>query len=125
MDDSVLPGYLRAKADTARSLDEIEGEFGLFSSAEITARGIDPASLLWVRRDEERLYPGFQVTESGEVPPVIHRLAEVADEVGWSSPSITFWLCSPSGSFRGDRPIDHMNDEQFIAITKTVWESDW
>lgn len=66
--------------------------------------------LLAVERGLEYAYPGFQFTETGVIEPVIPGLIGLAREVDWSQNELIVWLCSPSGYFGGDRPVEHLHE---------------
>lgn len=65
--------------------------------------------LLAVERGGAYVYPGFQF-ESGRVVPVVPALIELAHEVRWTQNELVIWLCSPSGYFGGDRPVEHLDE---------------
>jgi hypothetical protein len=67
--------------------------------------------ILAVKRGSTIAFPGFQFrAEAGLVEPVIVDLVELAQDVGWSQEDLVIWLCSPSGYFGGDRPVEHLDD---------------
>ncbi|TFB91461.1 hypothetical protein [Cryobacterium sp. HLT2-28] len=70
--------------------------------------------LLAVEREGAYVYPGFQF-ESGHVAPVVPVLVELARDVGWSQNELVIWLCSPSGYFGGDRPVEHLDEADELA----------
>ncbi|WBM79842.1 hypothetical protein KIV56_16990 [Cryobacterium breve] len=67
-------------------------------------------AILAVRRGSVFVFPGFQFV-AGRVEPVIVQLIALAVEVRWSLEELVIWLCSPSGYFGGDRPINHLHPQ--------------
>ena len=101
---------------------EIEATWGLLNPEEVlealnlpktdvdvVSRMRADGQLLAIERGRAYAYPGFQF-ESGHVAPVIPALVELAHEVALSQNELVVWLCSPSGYFGGDRPVEHLDE---------------
>jgi hypothetical protein len=133
---SVPAGFTRATQATENAWHRIEDEFELLTGSEVAAR-IDPEShrldlasemrergqLLGVNRLDS--YPAFQFAADGTVKKVVPELIGAANEAGWSEASLMLWLCNPSGSFGGDRPVDHLDDEGLVDIARNMMTTDW
>ncbi|TFB95732.1 MULTISPECIES: hypothetical protein [unclassified Cryobacterium] len=82
--------------------------------------------LLAVERGLDYLYPGFQFTGERVVEPVVPDLIELAREVGWSQIDLIVWLCSPSGYFGGDRPVEHLHEtERLLKNARNEATVEW
>lgn len=118
---------------------EIEGEFGLLTSAEVAAAlGLKShnrhqvsalhqrGELLRVRRLNAYRYPGFQIEANGTIHPVIRKLVTAMRDGRWSEDSFIIWLCSPSRAFAdGRRPIDHLDDSNLVSVVMEMMAIDW
>ncbi|TFB97664.1 MULTISPECIES: hypothetical protein [unclassified Cryobacterium] len=81
--------------------------------------------ILAVRRGGVYVFPGFQFV-AGHVEPVIAQLIALAVEVRWSPEVLVIWLCSPSGYFGGDRPINHLRDpNELLAKARNEATVEW
>lgn len=102
----------------------IELEFGLVSGREVSQRegsrsmGSSLArnrrsngELLGVMRRNTVVFPGFQFDPSGKVFPVVCDLITLAKALEVDDASLIFWLCSPSATLKGKRPVDDMTEE--------------
>jgi len=68
-----------------------------------------------VKRGAAYVYLRFQFDpELLLILPVIADLIVFADAAGWSQEEILLWLCSPSGSFRGGLPAEHVSDPDMV-----------
>lgn len=134
----VPSGFTRATQATENAWKQIEDEFGLLTSTEVASRigSKNPhralasdmrkrGQLIGVSRLNSYRYPGFQFTADGTVHQVIAPLLKAAKNAGWSEASLTLWLANPSGSFGGDRPVDRLNDSDFVPIASDLMTTDW
>jgi hypothetical protein len=81
--------------------------------------------LLAVERGGAYVYPGFQF-ESGHVAPVVRALVVLAHEVRWTQNELVVWLCSPSGYFGGDRPVEHLDEaEELVEKARDEATVEW
>lgn len=114
-------GYDRAIRATAVAWKRIEDEFGFLTSSEVTAiKDVIPSFSL-----AEDKYPRFLRDTEGTPNPVILDTRAESEGAGWSDASMILWLCSPSGSFGGGRPVDHLADADFVKIASRVFNTDW
>jgi hypothetical protein len=49
----------------------------------------------------------------------------MAVSVGWDDEDLVLWLCTPSRYFEGDRPVDHLDDEDLIAKANAAATIRW
>ncbi|TFC11089.1 hypothetical protein [Cryobacterium sp. MDB2-33-2] len=119
---------------------EIESKWGLLTlrevlnvldlpegnEAEVTRLQAE-GRLLAFKRGGEWAYPGFQVdAESGLIEPVIADLVKLASDLNWPHDELVLWLCSPSGYFGGDRPVDHLHEpEALLEKARNEWTVEW
>lgn len=135
---TVQAGFTRAIQATENAWKRVEEEFGLLTSTEVSERvgsksphrnlasGLRKrGSILGVNRLNSYRYPGFQFTPNGEVKAAVPALIKAAEEAGWSDTSLVLWLCNPSGSFGGDRPVDHLEDEGMVDRARDLMLTDW
>lgn len=131
-------GFTRSIQATENAWRRIENEFGLLTSTEVAERVGSKSKhrnlasglrlrgqILGVQRLNAYRYPAFQFTGTGEVKPAIPKLIEAAAEAGWSTSSLVLWLCNPSGTFSGDRPVDHLDDDGMVEKAADLMMSDW
>lgn len=135
---AVPPGIARVAQATENAWRAIEQEFGLLRSSEVSRRlgslSTSNRNLANEHRQAGRLiatkrlnayrYPGFQLSATG-IRPVIQPLVSLVTEAGWSSDDLILWLCAPSGAFGGDRPVDHLDDDDFIQRARDVLIVEW
>lgn len=134
----VPSGFTRATQATENVWKHIEDEFGLLTSTEVASRigSKNPhralasdmrkrGQLIGVSRLNSYRYPGFQFTPDGTVHQVIAPLLKAAKSAGWSEASLTLWLSNPSGAFGGDRPVDHLDDSDFVTVASDLMTTDW
>ncbi|TFC48925.1 hypothetical protein [Cryobacterium shii] len=81
--------------------------------------------LLAVKPGDVYVYPGFQF-ESGQVKPVIADLVDLARDVSWAQDDLAIWLCSPSGYFRGERPVEHLDQpDELLKKARDAATVEW
>ncbi|MFD1211581.1 hypothetical protein ACFQ36_05950 [Arthrobacter sp. GCM10027362] len=130
-----LAGAIQATENLWRSIRE---EWGLPGSQEVSRLlGAKTANrsyasdqrlagkIIGIRRGQAYAYPGFQFDRrTGRVLAVIPRLIAAAREIGLDDEDLVFWLCSPSGYFGGDRPVDHLGEPdqvlEKLRLSETV-----
>jgi hypothetical protein len=135
------PAVARAVQAERNLYDRIDGEFRLFTSAEVGrmlgSRSTAPrnlaaatrreGTLLAVTRGNHLLFPGFQFDADGRPLPVIRDLRRLADEAGWSETGIVQWLCSPSTYLGGKRPVDLLvgDPSRVLDTARRAWTIQW
>ncbi|MEA9999133.1 helix-turn-helix domain-containing protein [Cryobacterium sp. RTS3] len=83
--------------------------------------------LLAFERGGEWVFPGFQFdAASGLIEPVIADLVRLAGDLGWANEELVIWLCSPSGYFGGDRPVNHLHEsDDLLEKARNEWTVEW
>jgi hypothetical protein len=139
------PAAARAAQATENSIKAIDREFGLLTSVQVAdllgssskpdaARSLandmrSRGELLYVRRLNKYLYPGFQFDDAlGRVRPVVKQLVELAAASGWDTEDAALWLCSPTTYFDdGSRPVDHLGDapDAVLEAARRAWGVEW
>lgn len=139
------PSMARAAQATENAVKSIEEEFGLITSAQVAQllgatsnraavrslaydmRG--RGELLYIRRLNKYLYPGFQFDPSlGPVRPLVKALLQLADANGWEPEDVVLWLCSPTTYFEdGSRPVDHFDSDpdRVLDVARRAWGVEW
>jgi len=95
----------------------VQEEWGLLRTAEVALLlGVGTADekiggrIIGVKRGWKQAYPGFQFDlKTGSILAVIPPLVALAREISMDDEDLVFWLCTPSGYFGGDRPVDHLD----------------
>lgn len=133
------PALARAVQAEQNLYDGIEGEFGLLTSAEASARMGSRAAalrnaataarrdgeLLALRRGRYLLFPGFQFDAAG-VRPVMAQLIALGERHGRSEAGLVQWLCSPSTYLGGLRPVDVLDlPERVLTIAEDAFGVQW
>lgn len=139
------PATARAAQATENAVKSIENEFGLLTSVQV-ARLLGSTSnaaavrslandmrargeLLYLRRLNKYLYPGFQFDRSvGRVRPLVKTLMQLADASGWDREDVVLWLCSPTTYFEDEsRPVDHFDTDpdQVLDVARRAWGVRW
>lgn len=139
------PATARAAQAGENAVKAIHDEFGLLTSvqvAELLGSSSRQAAvrslandmrgrgeLLWVRRLNKYLYPGFQFDRVvGRVRPVVKSLLQLADANGWEPEDVVLWLCSPTTYFEDEsRPVDHFESdpEWVLELAGRAWGVEW
>lgn len=142
--DPLPPAMARAAQATKNAVRSIEDEFDLLTSAQV-AHALGSTSskaavrslakdmrgrgeLLYVRRLNKYLYPGFQFDPSlGRVKPLVKPLLQLADANSWEPEDVVLWLCSPTTYFEdGSRPVDHFAEpDRVLDVARRAWGVDW
>lgn len=136
----VSPQLARSVAATENAWRELEAEFGLLSSLEVSklvgskspnrsyaseqhAKG----RLIAVKRPGGLRYPGFQI-DRGEhiIRPVMADLIRVAGDAGRSEASLALWMTSRIGYLDGDRPVDQLSwPDKVVKAARQSFNVQW
>jgi hypothetical protein len=140
METPVSPQLARSMAATENAWREMESEFGLLSSLEVSelAGSRSPnrsyaseqhakGRLVAIKRPGGLRYPGFQIDRSEHaILSVMAELISVAAEAGRSEASLALWMTSPSGYLDGDRPVDRLSDaELVVGVARQSFNVEW
>lgn len=133
------PQLARAIQATENVWKGIDAEFALLTSMDV-ARLIGSkkssrsfasdqraaGKLMGVKRGNKILYPGFQFDlAAGKVLPKVPGLLKMASEVGWDEEDLILWLVAPSGYFDGDRPVEHLDDDDLVKKARQAATVQW
>lgn len=141
----IPPATARAVQAGENAVHAIEDEFGLLTSSEVSALLGSSSSaaatrslandmraagkLLFVRRLNKFLYPGFQFDRiRGRASPLAKSLLDMAGETGWEPEDVVLWLCSPTTYFEdGSRPVDHFDSDpdRVLDVARQAWAVEW
>lgn len=130
LDVRLPPGVVVAAANVQNLFDDIEREFGLFTSTQAGARmgsrstatrnaatsAHSDGRLLAIRRGRYLLFPGFQFDRNG-IRPVIAELKSVARRHDWDDVAVIEWVMAPTTYLSGRRPVDVMDDPSLLLHT--------
>jgi hypothetical protein len=133
LETSATPATARALQATENVWRDIESRYDMLTSTEVAealhAKGANRAyasnlrktnRLIGIQRRNAFVFPSFQLdAATGRVHDCIQPLLEMTDSAGWSSQELALWLCSPSGLFRGDAPVDHISETVRILDAAT------
>lgn len=133
------PQLARAVQASENVWKDIERKYGMLTSMDValligsknSSRSIAAdkraaGELIGVQRGNRYVYPGFQFDrESGKTHPHIPGLIAVAADVGWDHEDLVFWLVSPSEYFGGERPVDHLDDVDFVTKVQLAATVEW
>lgn len=133
------PQLAQALQATESVWKDVESEYGMLTSTDVarligskeSSRSLAAnqravGKLIGIKRGNRYVYPGFQFDlRSDKVHPAIPGLIAVAAEVGWDEEDLVFWLVSPSGYFRGERPVDHLDDADFTDKVRQAATVEW
>ncbi|WP_434615995.1 hypothetical protein [Arthrobacter sp. A5] len=135
VDVAVSPQLAAVMQETENTWREMEAEFGLLTSTEVSAavgskspnrswasEQRSAGRLLAINRPRGYRYPGFQVDRvHGVILPVIGRLITVAKKAGWSEASLALWLVASTGYLDDARPVDRLDrgDEVVYAAEQS------
>lgn len=136
----VSPQLARSMQSTENVWRDMEAEFGLLSSLEVSrsagskspnrsyaseqrARG----KLLAIKRPGGLRYPGFQIdSREHAIRPVMKELIEVAATADNSEADLALWLYSPTGYLDGARPVDQLDSpEMVVEAAKQSFNVEW
>ncbi|MCW4466568.1 hypothetical protein OK351_13800 [Glutamicibacter sp. MNS18] len=136
----VSPQLARNMAATEKAWRELEAEFGLLTSLEVSeAVGSKSPnrSYAWEQRSKGRLiavkrpgglrYPGFQIDrEEHTVRPVMEDLIGVATAYGRSEASLALWMTTQTGYLDGERPVDHLaQPDKIVEVAQQAFGVQW
>lgn len=140
MPTPVSPQLARATAATEQAWRDLENEFGLLTSTEVSDLvGSDSPNrsyassqhsqgkLIAVKRPKGLRYPGYQFDSVDHaILPVIEKLISVAEDAGRSESSLALWMTRPTGYLAGDRPVDWLTDpSKVVEIAKQSFGVQW
>lgn len=125
----VSPQLARSVAATENAWRELEAEFGLLSSLEVSelvgsrspnrsyaSEQHAKARLIAVKRPGGLRYPGFQIDRSEHIiRPVMADLIRIAGDAGRSEASLALWMTSRTGYLDGHRPVDQLSRPDKVA----------
>jgi hypothetical protein len=136
----VSPQLARSVAATEKTWRELEEEFGLLSSLEVSeligsrspnrSYASDQRSrgrLIAVKRPGGLRYPGYQFDRSEHaIRPVMADLIRVAADAGRSEASLALWMVIPTGYLDGDRPVDQLSDpDKVVEAAQQSFNVEW
>lgn len=130
LDARLPPGVVLAAANVQDLFDDIDREFGLFTSTQAGLRMGSRSTatrnaatsahadgrLLAIRRGRYLLFPGFQFDRQG-IRPVIAELKSVASQHDWDDVAVIEWVLSPTTYLSGRRPVDVLDDPNLLLRT--------
>lgn len=125
----VSPQLARSMAATERAWRDLETEFGLLSSREVSelvgskspnrsyaSELRSKGKMIAVKRPGGLRYPGFQIDrEEHAIRPVMENLIRVAEAAGRTEASLALWMTSRSGYLDGDRPVDQLSQPDKVV----------
>lgn len=136
----VSPQLARSAAATETAWRELEAEFGLLSSREVSklvgskspnrsyaSEQHSKGRLIAVKRPGGFRYPGFQIDREGHtIRPVISDLIHLAKVAGRSEASLALWMTSPTGYLDGDRPVDRFSQpDKLVEAAEQSFNVQW
>lgn len=133
---AAVAGAIQSTENLWRSIAE---EWGLLSSSEVARllgaktsnRGYASdlrraGRILGVKRGQAYRYPGFQFDHrTGKILTIIPTLIAESHRVGVDDEDLVFWLCTPSGYFGGERPVDHLNADDLLEKLRDSESIEW
>lgn len=136
----VSPQLARSVAATENVWRELEDEFGLFSSLEVSQlvgskspnrsyaseqRSRD--RLIAVKRPGGLRYPGFQIDQAEHViRPVMTDLIRIASAAGRSEASLALWMTTRTGYLDGERPVDQLSQpDKVLEAAQQSFNIQW
>lgn len=141
LESQVSAETARVVQATVNRIAEIDHEFGMLSSQQVaealgsrskSPRGFtsdlrERGRLLYIRRLNTLLYPGFQFEiESPRIRAVIAPLIALAQRHDRSIENVSLWLCRPTTYLDGDRPVDHIDEtERVLDVAEQAWGVEW
>ena len=136
----VSPQLARSMQSTENAWRDMETEFGMLSSLEVSkiAGSKSPnrsyasdqrakGKLLAIKRPGGLRYPGFQIDyREHTIRPVMQELIEAASNADSSEADLALWLCSPTGYLDGARPVDQLDDpEAVVEAAQQSFNVEW
>lgn len=135
---TVLPGAARSLQATENAWRRIDEEFGLLTSSQVAGLSgaqSDNRSYAKLLRDDHRAlavkrlnayrFPGFQFDDHGQVKPNAARLAHMAANFSVPAEDVVLWLCTPSGYFDDERPVDHFDEPALVDTAQSALTTEW
>ena len=130
----------RSMAATEKAWRDLEAEFGLLSSVEVSElvgskspnrsfaseqRG--KGRLIAVKRPGGFRYPGFQFDRTEHmIRPVMAELIRVAEVAGRSEASLALWMALSTGYLDGRRPVDTLSQpEKVVEAAEQSFNVQW
>ncbi|WP_417216689.1 hypothetical protein [Arthrobacter sp.] len=129
VDVDTSPQLARSLQATENAWRDMEAEFGLLTSVEVS-RAVGSRSpnrsyasdqrgagrLLAVKRPGGYKYPGFQIDRREQaIRPVMHELIALATEADRSESGLALWMISPTGYLDGLRPVDLLDEPDHVV----------
>lgn len=125
----VSPQLARSMAATERAWRDLENDFGLLTSLEVSeivgskspnrsyaSEQRSRGKLIAVKRPGGLRYPGFQIDRAEHaIRPVMADLIRVAENAGRSESSLALWMTSHTGYLDGDRPVEHLSQPEKVV----------
>ncbi|TWP38543.1 hypothetical protein [Leekyejoonella antrihumi] len=113
----------------ADKLHQLDAEFGLLTSAQVTQRaGMAPANpsaaptrwlrdgkVIAIRRGNRRLFPAFQFDATGHPQPALKDIATAYGPIG-DGVGIALWFIAPNAYLEELRPVDVMGSDPGAVI---------
>lgn len=136
----VSPQLARSVQATENAWRDMESEFGLLTSTEVSqAVGSKSPNrsyasdqraagrLLAIKRSGAYRYPGFQIDRlEHRIRPVMEDLLRVAKETGRSEASLALWMTVPTGYLDGARPVDQLAiPEKVVEAARQSFNVQW
>jgi hypothetical protein len=135
IESPVSPQLARSLQATEVAWKDMDAEFGLLSSTEVSERvgSRSPnrsyaseqrakGNLLAIKRPGGLRYPGYQIDpREHTIRPVMHDLIQTATEAGVTESDLALWLCIPTGYLDGGRPVDRFDEP--AAVTEAARQS--
>lgn len=141
IETSVSPQLARNLAATENAWRELEAEFGLFTSLEVSelvgskspnrsyaSEQHSKGRLIAVKRPGGLRYPGFQFDRVEHIIlSVISELIGVADNAGRSEASLALWMTSRTGYLDGSRPVDYLSSQpdKVVEAARQSFDIQW
>jgi len=136
----VSPQLARASAATEQAWRDLQNEFGLLTSTEVSnlvgsdspnrsyaSNQRSQGKLIAVKRPKGLLYPGYQFDRTEHaILPVIEQLIILAKAAGRSESSLALWIIRPTSYLDGDRPVDRFTDtDEVLEVAKQAFGVQW
>lgn len=134
------PQLARSMQATENAWRDMEAEFGLLSSLEVS-RAVGSKSpnrsyasdqrgagrLLAIKRPGGYKYPGFQFDRREQaIRPVMHDLIKLAAGADRSESGLALWMTSPTGYLDGSRPVDLLDEPaQVVEAARQSFNVQW
>jgi hypothetical protein len=134
----VSPLGSRSVQATESLISNVAAEFGLLNAAQVgellgssskvpsslAHRRHRAGDLLAIRRENRKMFPGFQFAPDGSPIPTIHALRDLTTKHGWSESDLFVWLVTSARSLNGARPVDIMTSSEGAESVVLAAESE-